>query len=497
MRWRRPTWRSPTRPTTPVTWPSGPAFMPRWRPCRRRSARSSICCSTKGCRRPRPPRSWASRSGPSSGAGRRHGWRCTRRWAADCRGCKPILRKLDQSGPRLTMIPSGVRSAVALDQIGRKDDDAPELLKAGRNVAGRSHRRRPSARTRPWVSGWSFSLFLAVLQWIRLPEPGHQFREGACFRLRLRSGCWCPALRHSDHSFWPLPPAALAQQSRRACEQRPRSAGGDVPGAREELSVASDKGGGKKRRSYRPAVEALESLRLLSNAAQTLPGIVVPHDLLTPTSLFDAPVPSPLSGTAWDTALDQTRLAGLLGQPSNGADSEAISSGIAQLNRYLSRAWYRAGVPAQMHDDCSQAVYVTLLQNLGRPQFDSLMAEIGQSGIRNVQSRETAEGPDFFRAVDTVKKRAQRERNFQPLDTLGVVASPQEGDTQLQQRAALREAIAQSLNPREAALINATLNGETPAGIASQWGVAPKTVSNEKTRVIQKLRTILGTDVPA
>ena len=125
------------------------------------------------------------------------------------------------------------------------------------------------------------------------------------------------------------------------------------------------------------------------------------------------------------------------------------------------------------------------------------MAKIGHSGIRAVLSRETAEGPDFFRAVDTVKKRAQRERNFQPLDTLGVVASPQEGDTQLQQRGALREAIAQSLNPREAALINATLNGETPAEIASQWGVAPKTVSNEKTRVIQKLRTVLGTDVPA
>ncbi|MGA2701112.1 MAG: sigma-70 family RNA polymerase sigma factor [Isosphaeraceae bacterium] len=261
--------------------------------------------------------------------------------------------------------------------------------------------------------------------------------------------------------------------------------------------MASDKGGGKKRRSYRPAVEPLEALRLLSSAAQTLPGIVVPHDLLTRTSLLDAPVPSPLSGTAWDTALDQTRRAELLGQPSNGADSEAISSGIAQLNRYLSRAWYRAGVPAQMHDDCSQAVYVTLLQNLGRPQFDSLMAEIGHAGIRDVLSRETAEGPDFFRAVDTVKKRAQRERNFQPLDTLGVVASPQEGDIQLQQRGALREAIAQSLNPREAALINATLNGETPARIASQWGVAPKTVSNEKTRVIQKLRTVLGTDVPA
>jgi RNA polymerase sigma factor (sigma-70 family) len=87
-------------------------------------------------------------------------------------------------------------------------------------------------------------------------------------------------------------------------------------------------------------------------------------------------------------------------------------------------------------------------------------------------------------------------RGFQPLDTIDVVASPQEDETQSQQRGALREAIAQSLNPREAALIHATLNGATPAEIASRRGVAPKTVSNEKTRVIQKLRTVLGTDVP-
>jgi len=255
-------------------------------------------------------------------------------------------------------------------------------------------------------------------------------------------------------------------------------------------------GEGRKRRSYRPAVEALEALRLLSNAAQPLPGIAVPHDLLTPTGPLDTPAPSLLSGTAWEAALDQTRLAGLLGQPRDGADPEAIASGIAQLNRYLSRAWSRAGIPAQMHDDCSQAVYVTLLQGLGRPQFDSLMAEIGHAGIRDVLSRETAEGPDFFRAVDAVKKRAQRACSFRPLDTIEAVASPQEDETQSQRRGALREAIARSLNPREAALIHATLNGETPAEIASRWGVAPKTVSNEKTRVIQKLRTVLGTDIP-
>ena len=151
-----------------------------------------------------------------------------------------------------------------------------------------------------------------------------------------------------------------------------------------------------------------------------------------------------------------------------------------------------------MHDDCSQAVYVTLLQKLGRPQFDSLMAEIGHSGIRDVLSRETAEGPDFFRAVDTVKKRARRGTAISSRSTrLAWSPHPRKATPSCNERGALREAIAQSLNPREAALINATLNGETPAGIASQWGVAPKTVSNEKTRVIQKLRTVLGTDVTA
>jgi DNA-binding CsgD family transcriptional regulator len=34
--------------------------------------------------------------------------------------------------------------------------------------------------------------------------------------------------------------------------------------------------------------------------------------------------------------------------------------------------------------------------------------------------------------------------------------------------------------------------GKTPAEIADQWGVAPKTVSNEKTRVLQKLRLALA-----
>ena len=205
---------------------------------------------------------------------------------------------------------------------------------------------------------------------------------------------------------------------------------GERQEGREEATVVSPVSRGDR---SAPSVE---------QCCATLPDIAVPHDLLTPPSPLDVPVRLPVSGTAWDRAIDQTRLAELLGQPSDGVDSQAISSGIRQLNRYLSRAWYR-GIPAQMHNDCSQTVYMTLLQNLGRQQFDSLMVNIGHAGIRDVLSRETTEGPDFFRAVDTVKKRAQRS-SFQPLDMIDVVASPQEDETQLQ-RGAIREAIARSL----------------------------------------------------
>jgi RNA polymerase sigma factor (sigma-70 family) len=240
----------------------------------------------------------------------------------------------------------------------------------------------------------------------------------------------------------------------------------------------------------------MDALRLLSNAAQMLPGLSFERDDL-PGRITPAPSPPPVHGPTWDAALVQTQLADILGTEARGSetDAETLTAGLSQLNRYLNRAWYRAGVPSQLHDDSSQAVYVTLLRNLGRTRFDSLVNEIGRVGIRDVLSRETAEGPDFFRAIDMVKKRAQRERSFVPIEAVDMAGSGRQAAAHEDWRSALHEAIDQSLSPREAALMHATLQGETPAEIASRWGVAPKTVSNEKTRVIQKLREILTADM--
>ena len=259
----------------------------------------------------------------------------------------------------------------------------------------------------------------------------------------------------------------------------------------------------KARRSYRPSVEALEALRMLSSMSAGLPTVPVQHDWMAAAPVATDPTPgtSLTVGTTWDAALADSTLNEILGPSTTEADAESISAGLAQLNKYLGRAWSRAGISVQQQDDCTQAVYAALLQSLGRDRFDSLLSEIGQFGIPNILSRETADGPTFFRAIDTIKKRAQRERSFQSLDGIDAAASITANAAGTnhngadQWRGALLEAMGQTLSTREAQLIHATLQGQTPSEIAAVWGVAPKTISNEKTRAIQKLRTALIADL--
>jgi DNA-binding CsgD family transcriptional regulator len=275
----------------------------------------------------------------------------------------------------------------------------------------------------------------------------------------------------------------------------------------------------RKQRRYSPTVERLEEVRLLSSASQAHPlaNVAAAHDLLTdmPGAVSHLGVGSqPFSSATWDAALVETELGDILGtagtsiststsagttlsptvsaSPEAAVDIKALSSGLTQLNKYLSRAWYRAGISPQLHDDSSQAVYTTLLQHLGRRTFDSLVTDVGHSGIKDVFTRETSEGLAFFRAVDMVKKRAQRERMHQSLDALDVASPIDQQGLGGSRRQALLEAIDRTLSPREAALIRDTLMGKSPAEIADEWGVAPKTVSNEKTRVLQKLRMALS-----
>lgn len=254
-------------------------------------------------------------------------------------------------------------------------------------------------------------------------------------------------------------------------------------------------------RSYKPAVEGIEARRLLSGAtlAATLSAPAASHPALLDSTSPVATYPdslAPVSDT-WDAALLDARLDDFftsLGtateepQVVSSLDQQAMASGLNQLDRYLTSSWKRAGVSPQSYEDSSQAVYITLLQQLGRNRFDAMLNDVGRWGIKEVFSKETDEGQDFFRAVDMVKKRVQRERTYQPLDDAAVASADPETQSRLD---ALREVIDRSLTPREASLIQESLKGRTPSEIALEWGVAPKTVSNEKTRVLNKIRDVL------
>jgi RNA polymerase sigma factor (sigma-70 family) len=215
---------------------------------------------------------------------------------------------------------------------------------------------------------------------------------------------------------------------------------------------------------------------------------------------YDRPIPPelPLAGAeAWDAALDSTRLADLLGR-TEPADPAEIQDGLDQLQRYLARAWARAGIAPKDYDDCTQTVYEVLLGQLGRDGFDRIAADVGRQGVSRALNWETPDGPDFFRAVDLVKKRTQRLKTYQSLDEHYAELADSagtDGAAAYDWRSALDEAIDRTLSPREAALIRDTLLGKTPAQIAQDWGVAPKTVSNMKTRAIQSLREALVADL--
>ncbi|MFO0887673.1 MAG: sigma-70 family RNA polymerase sigma factor [Isosphaeraceae bacterium] len=242
------------------------------------------------------------------------------------------------------------------------------------------------------------------------------------------------------------------------------------------------------RRTYRPAVESLEALRLFSGAAAVMPAAVAPLEVHPVAPLADGL--DDAHPATWDAALDSSRVSEFLGHGSAVAD-ESSRRGVLQVQKYLTRAWARAGISTQAYDDSTQAVFLTLLQQYGPAGFDRLMGDVGKYGIREVFSRETPEGPDFFRAVDTVKKRAQRMKVAVPMDSAAEVAAPDDNDRHLW-RDAIEQAIERDLNPREADLIRATMRGESPMEIAQQWGLTPKTVSNEKTRAFQKLRASLS-----
>ncbi|MBX9677350.1 MAG: sigma-70 family RNA polymerase sigma factor [Gemmataceae bacterium] len=161
--------------------------------------------------------------------------------------------------------------------------------------------------------------------------------------------------------------------------------------------------------------------------------------------------------------------------------AEAAPEAIQGLSRYCTSCWRNAGVPVDRWVDCTQEVMVRLLERVpvgGWPEI--------------LDDREGDSHREFVRAIDTVKKRVQRERRFRNVDERPVSDSRIENERRLdEQRQLVEHASRQVLTGRQQQILQRTGEGFGIGDIAKELGTTPDRISDEKYKAIRKLRVYL------
>src|SRR5580704_1644296 len=86
---------------------------------------------------------------------------------------------------------------------------------------------------------------------------------------------------------------------------------------------------------------------------------------------------------------------------------------VRDIQRYCTVCWRNARLDPRLWDDCTQEVCCRLLGK----------ARIGQLDLTQVMADDTPERRELVRAIDMVRKRVQRTKKYQPLDTLTTPAT--------------------------------------------------------------------------
>ena len=157
------------------------------------------------------------------------------------------------------------------------------------------------------------------------------------------------------------------------------------------------------------------------------------------------------------------------------------SKAVTDITRYCQTCWRNARLPADRWQDCTQAVFVRLLERVEAEKWGSVLVD-----------SETAERREFLRAIDAVKKRTQRARKFATL-------SPELPDRQpvnnsaRDDREAVAKAAAEMLSPRQRRILELSADGWPVPDIATELATTAERVSDEKYKAIRKLQHHFGT----
>lgn len=153
---------------------------------------------------------------------------------------------------------------------------------------------------------------------------------------------------------------------------------------------------------------------------------------------------------------------------------------VADITKYCQTCWRNARLPADRWSDCTQAVFVRLLERVDADKWGTVLVD-----------RETAERREFLRAIDAVKKRTQRARKFTSLSP-DLPERTRVANTTRDDREAVAQAAAQHLSPRQRRILELTADGWPIPEIAAELGTTAERVSDEKYKAIKKLQHVLG-----
>src|SRR5262249_4293458 len=151
-----------------------------------------------------------------------------------------------------------------------------------------------------------------------------------------------------------------------------------------------------------------------------------------------------------------------------GAAEQASPRAVQDISRYCSVCWRNARLPVDSWGDCTQDVFQRLLERVPAGHWQQVFAAAGE------------ERAEFLRAIDTVKKRVQRDRqrwgrmHDEPPDRHGA-----DERALRETREQLGQAIERTLSPRQQRIMERTCDGWSVAEIADEMGISPARISDE------------------
>lgn len=149
---------------------------------------------------------------------------------------------------------------------------------------------------------------------------------------------------------------------------------------------------------------------------------------------------------------------------------------VTDISKYCQTCWRNARLPADRWQDCTQEVFIRLLERVDANKWGSVLVD-----------DETIERREFLRAIDAVKKRTQRARKFAALSPDLPERHPVSNTTR-DDREAVAKAAAEVLSARQRRILELTADGWPVPEIASELGTTVERISDEKYKAIKKLQ---------